>query len=33
MVLYFSGTGNRRYLAWCIVEGLGKTELTGAERI
>jgi hypothetical protein len=33
MVLYFSGTGNSRYLARCIAEGLGKTELTGAERI
>ena len=29
MVLYFSGTGNSRYLARCIAEGLGKTELTG----
>lgn len=33
MVLYFSGTGNSRYLARCIAEGLGKAELTGAERI
>ena len=33
MVLYFSGTGNSRYLERCIAEGLGKTELTGAERI
>ena len=33
MVLYFSGTGNSRYLARCIAEWLGKTELTGAERI